>query len=503
MPRTPLDCTSRNPSNQSLSQPLITATDIRFAEVVAAMSVGLDFAQGQPRGHCMRTALIGMRLAEELRLPAPDCSALFYALLLKDLGCSSNAAKISHLFHADDREFKRSRRMIDCTKRSQRLAHAWSHAAPDGSPWERLLRRLVILRKGPDAARRISEIRSERGAEFAQMLHLPETTARAISELDEHWNGAGTPRGLKGREISVFARICGLAQAVEVFFTAYGLPSACTMARSRRGLWFDSVVVDALLSCRNDADFWRRLRVSEAAGFRTDAGSVGHGDDLIAEVCRWEPRDHVLFADDACLDRVAETFARVVDAKSPWFCDHSTRVAVISVGLAKQFGCSAELLRDVRRAALLHDVGKLGVSNLILDKPGKLTDAETRQIRKHPEYTRQILSQVPAFRELADVAAAHHERLDGRGYHRGLDERQIPFVTRIITVADMFEAMSARRPYRDALDWEQIEPIMERDAGPGIDRDCFEALRRWRERDFVALRAEVQIREVDRLLAEL
>jgi HD-GYP domain-containing protein (c-di-GMP phosphodiesterase class II) len=451
------------------------------------MSVGLDLAQGQPRGHCMRTALIGMRLAAELRLPVPDCSALFYALLLKDLGCSSNAAKISHLFHADDHEFKRSRRMIDWTKRSARLAHRWSHAAPDGSLWERLLRMLVILRKGPQAARRISEIRSERGAEFAQLLHLPEATERAIYELDEHWNGNGTPQGLKGREISVFARICGLAQAVEVFFTAYGLPSACTMARSRRGLWFDSAVVDALLSFRNDTDFWRRLR----------------GDNLIGEVSRWEPRDHVLFADGACLDRVAETFARVVDAKSPWFCDHSTRVAVISVGLAKQFGCSEGLLRDVRRAALLHDVGKLGVSNLILDKPGKPTDAETRQIRKHPEYTRQILSQAPGFRELADVAAAHHERLDGRGYHRGLDERQIPFVTRVITVADVFEAMSARRPYRDALDWEQIEPIMERDAGPGIDRDCFEALRRWREREFVSLRAAAQICEVDRLLAEL
>ena len=114
---------------------------------------------------------------------------------------------------------------------------------------------------------------------------------------------------------------------------------------------------------------------------------------------------------------------------------------------------AADLQRDLHRAALLHDVGKLGVSNLILDKPGKPTDEEMAIIRKHPDYSQQILQRVAAFKELADVAAAHHERLDGRGYHRRLAGEHLPWAARVLTVADMYEAMSARRPYRDAMSW--------------------------------------------------
>jgi putative nucleotidyltransferase with HDIG domain len=474
-------------STAPYSQPLITATEIRFSEIVSALSVALDITQGHPQGHCMRTALVGMRLAEELHLPPADCSALFYALLLKDLGCSSNAAKISYLFHADDHRVKRSTRMTDWTKPVRCLSHCWSNSAPDGRLWERVLKMLAVMWKGKKAGRRISEIRCERGAEIARMLKLPEATARAIHDLDEHWDGRGTPRGFKGEEISLLGRICGLAQTVEVFFSEHGLPSACDVIEKRRGRWFDPDLVDALLSFRRDAAFWEKL----------------NSDDLIGELGRWEPPDRAMLADDACLDRVAEAFAQVVDAKSPWTYDHSTRVAQISVALAKQFGCSEEVLRDIRRAGLLHDIGKLGVSNLILDKPGKPTDEEFRQIRKHPEYSHRILSQVEAFRRLADVASAHHERLDGRGYHRGIGEAEIHFVTRILTVADVFEAMSAKRPYRDALPWEEIEPIMERDAGPGIDRDCFEALRRWHDTAQIASRVELQMREVERLLKEL
>jgi putative nucleotidyltransferase with HDIG domain len=208
-------------------------------------------------------------------------------------------------------------------------------------------------------------------------------------------------------------------------------------------------------------------------------------------------------ADETCLDRVAEAFARVVDAKSPWTFQHSTRVAEIAVGVAQQFGCQPELERDIRRAALLHDIGKLGVSNLILDKPGKPTPEEFDEIRKHPDYTQQILERVGAFRKLADVASAHHERLDGRGYHRRMEGGELPWTARILTVADICEAMSAHRPYRDAMPWEQIHEIMSRDVGSGIDGECFSALVRWQERNQLDSRVEEQLSEVERLLAEL
>ena len=157
----------------------------------------------------------------------------------------------------------------------------------------------------------------------------------------------------------------------------------------------------------------------------------------------------------------------------------------------------------LRRAALMHDIGKLGVSNMILDKPGKPTDDEFDQIRKHPDYSLRILEQVEAFRHLADVAAAHHERLDGQGYHRRLDGTQIPWTARVLAVADICEAMSAKRPYRDALPWDRIQQIMAADVAKGVDPDCLAALQQWHERSHMESRVEAQMREVDRLLAEL
>lgn len=473
--------------NPPLTTRLVENAEIRLSEIISALSVALDITQGQPEGHCMRSALIGMRLAEELRLPSADRSALFYAVLLKDLGCSSNAAKISYLFGADDHLVKRSARLIDWTKPAQTLKHGWKYCAPGGSVIEKMLKMAAMARGGPQAAKKIAEVRCERGANIARMLELPEATARAIFELDEHWNGQGHPCGLKGEEISLLGRICCLVQTVELFFTTYGLESAIDVARQRRGEWFDPQLVDALISFKADAAFWRQLL----------------SEDLQSVLSQWEPQDAVLMTDEASLDRVAEAFASVVDAKSPWTFQHSTRVAEISVGVAQQFGCSEEVQRDVRRAALLHDLGKLGVSNAILDKAGKPTDEEFAQIRKHPDYTQQILEQVAAFKTLADVASAHHERLDGRGYHRRLDGTILPWTSRVLAVADICEAMTARRPYREAMPWERTHEIMAKDAGAGIDPECFAALERWLDRNQLESRVEEQLREVDRLLSEL
>ncbi len=140
---------------------LITASEIRFSEIISALSVALDITQGHPHGHSMRSALVGMRIAKELRLTARDRSALFYALLLKDLGCSSNSAKIVYLFGADDHAVKRSVRMIDWTQANQAIRHCWQHVSPGGSPIEKLLRMGAMLRQsGGDAADRRSALRA-------------------------------------------------------------------------------------------------------------------------------------------------------------------------------------------------------------------------------------------------------------------------------------------------------------------------------------------------------
>src|SRR5262249_13222117 len=136
-------------------------------------------------------------------------------------------------------------------------------------------------------------------------------------------------------------------------------------------------------------------------------------------------------------------------------------------------------------------------------KPGKPTPDELAQIQKHPAYTQLILEQVGAFKKLADVAGAHHERLDGAGYHRGLDASQLPWEARVLVVADVFEAMSAKRPYRDALPLEKISEILAKETGQAFDGQCVSALHRWLARQEFESRVEDQMREVDRLLAEL
>ncbi len=226
-------------------------------------------------------------------------------------------------------------------------------------------------------------------------------------------------------------------------------------------------------------------------------------DDVLDLLSRWEPDDAVLMADEDCLDRVAEAFAKVVDAKSPWTYQHSARVAEIAVGIAREFNCLPELVRDLRRAALLHDIGKLGISNRIWDKPERPTPEEFSQIHKHPAYTQQILEKVEAFKKLANVAGAHHERLDGRGYHRGISGDQLPWTARVLAVADVFEAMSANRPYRDAMPQEKIYQFLIAESGRAFDADCVKALQRWNDRSQLEPRVEAQLREVDRLLAEL
>ncbi|MEX0725994.1 MAG: HD domain-containing phosphohydrolase [Planctomycetaceae bacterium] len=466
---------------------LVQAPIIRFSEIISALSVALDITQGHPQGHCMRSCLIGMRIADVLKLPQADCSALFYALLLKDLGCSSNAAKIAYLFGGDDLTIKRSTRMIDWTKPGQCLSHCWNNSAPGGSTIEKLIKMAAIVRKGAEGGRKISEIRCERGAEIARMLQLPESTSQAILDLDEHWNGGGNPCGRKGEEISLLGRICCLAQTVEVYFSTYGLDSAYDVAKKRRGKWFDPQLVDAMETFKRESNFWARL----------------HSENLMAEISEWEPEDVIRLADDEALDQIAEAFSRVVDAKSPWTFQHSSRVSEIAVGMSKQFGCSPELEQDIRRAGLLHDIGKLGVSNLILDKPGKPTDEEFAEIRKHAEWSYQILNQVTALQQLADVAGAHHERLDGRGYHRGIAGPEIHFVARILTVADICEAMTAKRPYRDAMQWEQVQAILAKDAGKGVDHECLEALQQWYDRHTFGSRVDDQLAAVERLVSEL
>jgi putative nucleotidyltransferase with HDIG domain len=436
--------------------------DIRLSEVISALSYALDVTEGQPMGHAVRSCAIGMRIGEEIGLAPNERSDLFYALLLKDAGCSSNAARLSTLFGADDLELKRTRKLIDHHRPGASLRHVVRHG--------RTRRLAAIARSGADGAREMTELRCERGADIARMIELSETTAQAIRSLDEHWNGAGYPYGLAGDAIPLFGRILCLAQTAEVFFGVGGPRAALDVAAERRGTWFDPTLVDALRSTRRDRGFWATL-----------GGLEPH-----RVIGVYEPEDRVQRADEERLDRVAEAFAMIVDAKSPYTGRHSAGVARIAVSIGDVLGYDPRQLRDLRRAGLLHDIGKLGVSNQILDKPGKLDSAEWVQMRRHPELTVRILERVGAFRDLAGTAGAHHERLDGGGYHLGLTGEHLNLDARILAVADVCEALTADRPYRAALAPDAVRAIMRRDAGQALCPEALAALEDSRELGLVA-----------------
>jgi len=228
------------------------------------------------------------------------------------------------------------------------------------------------------------------------------------------------------------------------------------VARRRRGRWFDPALVDALEPLFRDRAFWDTLE---------------HCD-----ISAYEPADRLLTADDARLGRIADAFARVVDAKSPFTARHSERVAEIAVGIGRGLGFDPMRLRDLRRAGLLHDVGKLAVSNLILDKPGKLTDEEFAQIREHPVHSLRILERASCFAPIAALAANHHERLDGGGYPLGLRADDLDLPMRVLAVADVYEALTADRPYREALPVRRALEIIARDVPARLDPAAFAAL---------------------------
>jgi HD-GYP domain-containing protein (c-di-GMP phosphodiesterase class II) len=211
----------------------------------------------------------------------------------------------------------------------------------------------------------------------------------------------------------------------------------------------------------DDADFW-------AGVFLTG--------DLEGAVAAAEPLEHAITADADGMDRIAIAFARVIDAKSAFTFSHSARVAAVSARMASHLDLGEATVSTLRRTAMLHDIGKLAVPNRILDKPGTLSADEWDVVRAHPRYTFEILDRVPGFRDTAFEASLHHERLDGRGYYRGLSRDAVPVGARIMAVADVFDALLADRPYRAGLPLEQVLAILRRDAGSALCADCVCAL---------------------------
>ena len=435
-------------------------TSVKLSTVLSALSYALDLTEGQPLGHAARSCLIGMRIAEELGLPAGDRSDLFYALLMKDAGCSSNAARVYQLFGGDDQPAKRGLWTRDWRLWRNKLAYAVEFTAPDGTPLERMKQFATLAVTGPSSQRELFAIRCDRGADIARELGVSEPTAIAIRTMDEHWDGGGYPEGLRREQIPLAARIIGLAQVAEIYWGLGGPGAAIDMARERRGRWFDPELVRVLHAIGPSDRVWSELQTETLS-------------DAIATA---EPVERVIPADESRLDRIAHAFALVVDAKSSFTYRHSDRVAAAAEGIGAQMGLPQDQRVRIRRAGLLHDIGKLAVPNRILDKPDKLDADEWAIVKQHPYFSYEILARVPVFSDFAYDASCHHERVDGLGYYRGVGGDALSLHARILATADIYDALSAARPYREAMPLERVLSIIREGRGTQLCPDTVDAL---------------------------
>ncbi len=401
-----------------------------------------------------------MRLAGEAGVGEEDRTALYYALLLKDAGCSSNAARMAALFGTADATVKYRMKLPDW-HRPLPLAVATARSVGLGRPLAERVRLFVGIARTPNMTRDLIDVRCDRGAGIVRRLGFPEASAATVRSLDEHWCGKGYPEGLSGERIPLLARIAGLAQALEIFHAAFGRATALRMVRERRGTWFDPALADRVLAWRGDDEWWAQLSAPDI------------GDRVVA----LEPGSEARRAGPEELDSVCAAFAEIIDAKSPYTFRHSERVAELARDAAGVTGMDAAERRRLHRAGLLHDVGKLGVSSRVLDKAGPLDAAERAEVELHPAFSWEILSPMAAFRDFAWTAALHHERLDGGGYPWGFHAGQLDAPARLLAVADVYEALTADRPYRAGMTPDDAFCILGREAGTRLCAEAVDALR--------------------------
>lgn len=457
---------------------------IDMPELISALSFALDMTEGAMPGHALRSCVIGMHIGSRAGLSPDAMSDLYYALLLKDIGCSSNAAHLDRIVRgadeaaqaesraavqaevwADIRAEVRAALDLAATPRPQtgRMAgfrFLWRPARPE----EKVIEPARKTGSSLNAGRRdVVKIHGDRGASIIGKIGLGPATAEAVRALDEHWDGTGYPGRRRAEQIPLLARIAAVAQHLDVFASDKGPEHAMAVLRERSGKWFDPEIVRIAGSLHRTRVLWK------------DCLAVLPEQDVRGAVLDLEPRENRHLGPER-IDRVCEAFSDVTDAKSPFTVEHSMGVADATLLIAKTMGLSPERTIFLRRAALLHDLGKLRVPNSILHKQGKLTLEEFIIVKEHPALTRKILGRIPAFREMASVAGSHHEKLDGTGYPNKFGARELSLEARIIAVADVYAALSEARPYRESLEFSQVTSIMEKEMPHKLDPQVYEAL---------------------------
>jgi HD-GYP domain-containing protein (c-di-GMP phosphodiesterase class II)/DNA-binding CsgD family transcriptional regulator len=395
--------------------------------LIAMISLGTDLGMGHPMEHMLRQSLIALRLAEQLGLDESQRGVVYYVSLLAWVGCHVDAYEQAKWF-GDDLALKADTRRVDMASLPGK-ARVLSRVGAGRGLVERA-RLGVSFVGGGLRPKEAIENHWRATNELAASLGLGPEVRDGLYQTFERWDGKGVPAEVRGEEILVAARVVNLADVVAVFHQAGGVDAAVTVARERSGTQFDPAMVDV---------------------FTAGAPQILSGIDSLtawSAVIDAEPVEVVL--SDEALESALEAVADFTDLKSPWTLGHSRGVADLAGAAAKLYGMSEDDARLVRRAGLVHDLGRLGVSNAIWDKRGPLTAAELERVRMHPYLTERMLASSEALAPLGAIAVQHHERLDGSGYPRGLSGDALTPAGRMLAAADAYHAMTEPRPHRPA-----------------------------------------------------
>jgi len=407
-----------------------TRTSIRLAELLAVLSLGADLGMNLPMEHVMRQCLIALRIGERLGLDEADRGVLYYSSLIAWVGCHVDAYEQAKWF-GDDQALKGDSRLVDFGGKGA-MKYNFTYFGGVGRP---ILERAktgvsFITAGGYRDAMVMLDNHWFAAKDLCTRVGLGEDVQESVHQSFERWDGKG-PGKLKGDAIDVTSRIVNLADVVEVYHRAGGVDAARDVARDRSGTQFDPDLVDAF---SKDAEL-----------VFSDLDATTTWDAIIGAEPALQP---ALTDEEFCV--ALEALADFTDVKSPYTLGHSRGVAELVVDAARVVHFPTDDVEQVRRAALVHDLGKLGVSNSIWDKRGPLTPGEQERVRIHPYLTERMLASSPALAPLGAIAFQHHERLDGSAYPRGLSGNAISPAGRLLAAADMYRGRREPRPHREA-----------------------------------------------------
>jgi HD-GYP domain-containing protein (c-di-GMP phosphodiesterase class II) len=399
------------------------------AELIAALSLGTDLGLGQPMEHVLRMCVLALGLAERFGVDESERSVVYYVALLAWVGCCADSFEQARWF-GDDIAARTDYYPADLVG-ANKARFVMRNVGAGAEPARRARTALEFLLAGRDAIQSMRGTHCLLAADLARRLGLGEAVRDALGEVFERWDGKGDPGRLAGTAISRPVRLVQLADVVEVFHRQGGVDAAVAVARERSGAQFDPSVVECFCDAADE------LLAPLAAGTSWDA------------VIEAQPglRQNLSNED---LDAALEAIADFADLKSPYTMGHSRGVADLAAEAGRLGGLAEDEVGAVRRSGLVHDLGRLGVSNAIWDKRGALTAVERERVRLHPYFTERMLSASPALASLGALAAQHHERLDGSGYPRGLKASAQSPSARILAAADAYCAMLEPRPHRGA-----------------------------------------------------